>query len=363
MRPGKHTVRRLTAAFFAVLLACGFLVPFGCFQDNFSRDVESVNDQEREEGSSAEGFPEPGNGGAITISAITFTSLQLKWLPGIDTVTLPAELRYQVYCSKINNIHTLEDIDANLSTVLLAADSYALSTFNITGLIAGTSYYFNVVVTDADGNRAAYTSTSGATLVANGIFLFSPSDTYNGNLMAVPVPVTTLVTTSVVGTPIRDHLDAICVAVRANDFADLPCTAVHAFISTGEIVSNTAGYDSIKGMPETFGLPVDQPVRGPGPAFYKVADNWADLFDADELAYDLLAADIAGQDWWSGSLGDGSFATDPTGTTQGYNCNGWSVGNNSAFGRMGKKTMADSHWISDDNVNCNTPQRLLCACW
>ena len=49
-----------------------------------------------------------------------------------------------------------------------AAGSYAanIATKSVTGLSAGTTYYFNVIVQDEAGNKAAYTSNSRATEAA-----------------------------------------------------------------------------------------------------------------------------------------------------------------------------------------------------
>ena len=60
-----------------------------------------------------DGFPVPGNNGAILATDITSYSLRLTWTKASDDYTTQSMLKYIVYKSRNNNIETYEDANNN----------------------------------------------------------------------------------------------------------------------------------------------------------------------------------------------------------------------------------------------------------
>jgi len=98
--------------------------------------------------------PVPGNGGTIISSNVGSSSVTLSWIKATDNVSAPSQLFYEVRQSFTGNIDSVLGNDAYGTIVQEFSADVATST--ITGLIPNKSYYFNVVVKDAAGNRAAY---------------------------------------------------------------------------------------------------------------------------------------------------------------------------------------------------------------
>ncbi len=92
---------------------------------------------------------------AITASNITATGVQLDWAKASDDLTTQGDLQYRVYQSSSNNIDTVSTIESN-GTVLGSGYTKDITSINVIGLTANTTYYFNVIVKDADGNKSAY---------------------------------------------------------------------------------------------------------------------------------------------------------------------------------------------------------------
>jgi hypothetical protein len=105
-------------------------------------------------GSCSSAAPVPGNSGTIVVSNTTTTSTTLTWTRATSGVTAQGLLQYAVYRSLSNNLATVADVEANGTLI----QSYAtdIITFNPTGLTPATTYYFNVLVKDGDGTKAAY---------------------------------------------------------------------------------------------------------------------------------------------------------------------------------------------------------------
>jgi len=105
--------------------------------------------------------PVPGNSGTITTSGIGDTQITLNWTTATDNTTTAANLQYLAYYSTSNNISSYMDCETNGNPV----GSYAanISTKTVTGLNMSSTYYFNVVVKDEAGNKAAYSTKSGTT--------------------------------------------------------------------------------------------------------------------------------------------------------------------------------------------------------
>jgi hypothetical protein len=111
--------------------------------------------------------PVPGNGGTITTASVASTTLTLNWTKATDAIDPQADLVYKTYVSTSNNITSVAQAVAN--GTLLDTDT-DIATYNVTGRTPLATYYFNVVVEDTTGHKAAYvpvsaTMTCGATKV------------------------------------------------------------------------------------------------------------------------------------------------------------------------------------------------------
>lgn len=113
--------------------------------------------------------------GAITPSNITTSGVQLDWAKASDDITAQEDLEYQVYQSSSNNIDTVNTIELNGTP--LGGYTKDSNSFNVTGLVANTTYYFNVIVKDTDGNKSAYTMQEVTTLALN-----KPPTSSNGTI-------------------------------------------------------------------------------------------------------------------------------------------------------------------------------------
>ncbi|XKO56822.1 S-layer homology domain-containing protein [Lysinibacillus fusiformis] len=100
----------------------------------------------------------------ITSSNVSTTGVTLGWEKATDDVTLQGDLEYRVYQSSSNNMDTVSDIEVN-GLALGTGFSKDLEAFNVTGLLPSTTYYFNVIVKDAAGNKSAYTMKSVTTSI------------------------------------------------------------------------------------------------------------------------------------------------------------------------------------------------------
>lgn len=90
--------------------------------------------------------PTPGNSGTITTSNIGSTGLTLNWTKTPDDITAQANIVYEVRQSSSANIATVANAEAN--GAVIRSYTADIATFNVTGLSAGTSYYFNVIAKD-----------------------------------------------------------------------------------------------------------------------------------------------------------------------------------------------------------------------
>jgi hypothetical protein len=100
--------------------------------------------------------PMPGNGGTITTSNLGSSGVTLNWTKATDDTSSQSQLLYEVRRSAANNIDTVLRAEAYGSIVQPYSPN--ISSALMTGLTPDTTYYFNVIVKDAAGNRAAYVS-------------------------------------------------------------------------------------------------------------------------------------------------------------------------------------------------------------
>lgn len=123
-------------------------------------------------GDTGSGQPDPADVTAPTIdnkviisNGSSESSLDLSWTKATDNETDGSELAYIIYYSTINNIDTVENMEANGTK---AGETFDIDSKSITGLEADTEYYFNIIVKDKVGNKTAYTSASEMTDKAEG---------------------------------------------------------------------------------------------------------------------------------------------------------------------------------------------------
>ncbi|OHD66763.1 MAG: hypothetical protein A2176_11065 [Spirochaetes bacterium RBG_13_51_14] len=309
-----------------------------CFDDNFDSTMKLealpyeilVTDI-----GNVAGNPVPGNCGLITTLAES-TSIRLSWVRATDAKTPQSDLEYSLYRSSTNNISTPEQ--AELNGISLTGWSRDMITTVADSLTPGTTYYFNVIVRDSDGNRAAYITVSVVTL-SDAVYLFSTGP-HTGAL-------TTPTTASA-----RADVDSFCTAAKNSAYPELPCINVHTFIS----ISSS---DYIAYMPKKFGLPVNRKIIGP--TGVQIAADWYDLLDGT-IADQLQNAGISDTYWWSGSDTAGSYLLAES--CVGCNtCSGWTVGTNASQGMTGAHNRTDPTWIADRGRNCNSELNILCVCW
>jgi hypothetical protein len=100
--------------------------------------------------------PAPGNNGTITVSAVAQTSLKLSWSRASDSRTSQTALQYKVVYSLSDNIFTIAS--AEFSGTIASNWTSDLTELTLSGLQPGTTYYFSVLVRDAAGNKAIYTT-------------------------------------------------------------------------------------------------------------------------------------------------------------------------------------------------------------
>lgn len=105
--------------------------------------------------------PVPGSLGNLAVDNIGSTTLDLLWTEATSVYFAQNLLEYKVYRSLSNNITTIADMVANGTMV---QDWTAnISSEAVSGLTVLTTYYFNIIVRDPDGNMAAYNPVSAIT--------------------------------------------------------------------------------------------------------------------------------------------------------------------------------------------------------
>lgn len=115
----------------------------------------------------------------LTFSAQTDSSMTLSW-GATDAITKPIDLSYKVVYSTNNDISTVADAEAN--GTVLQDWTINVSTANMTGLSAVTTYYAAVMVRDVDGNTAI--SSGSSKTICGGKIMFM-ANVPNGNLGGV----------------------------------------------------------------------------------------------------------------------------------------------------------------------------------
>jgi len=132
--------------------------------------------------------PTVGGGGSFSVSGVSSSTITLSWTQGTDNITSQNALEYLVYRSNGSNISNVASMEANGTAI--GSYTSAISSLNITGLSASTTYYFNVIVRDTAGNKSSYTTRSQATTAAPD--LTSPVVGGSGTLTTSNVTATSL---------------------------------------------------------------------------------------------------------------------------------------------------------------------------
>ncbi len=146
--------------------------------------------------------------------------------------------------------------------------------------------------------------------------------------------------------PGRMGANDLCKARHSSAYPKLPNKNIYAFIST-------SGTDEIRKMVDLYDFPTDKLIKGP--TGIQIADNWYDLMDGD-IDNKLTDAAVTTSPWWSGSMGDGSYA----GIAE--SCNGWT--SDSGSGYIGDPSYYETtSWIAHTSSNCSEGRVVLCVCW
>ena len=89
---------------------------------------------------------------AITVTAVTYNSISIKWEPATDSVTEKDNIRYKVW---------QRTTGASNDAWKAVKDKKAISTYTLTGLKLGTKYDFYIEAIDEAGNVLRYPSLRG----------------------------------------------------------------------------------------------------------------------------------------------------------------------------------------------------------
>ncbi len=87
---------------------------------------------------------------------LAHSSLTLAWEGATDNRTPTADLRYLMFRSSANNLDTVANTLANGTPI--GTWTRGMTASNVVGLTPNTSYWFNVLVMDQEGNKTAYRS-------------------------------------------------------------------------------------------------------------------------------------------------------------------------------------------------------------
>ncbi len=108
--------------------------------------------------------PAAGDGGTITIGDLSLSTVKLLWTGASDNLTAAGALQYLVVYSTSDDIGTVAEAETNGTA--FGSWSADVTENTVTGLTAGTVYYFNVLVGDEAGNKGIYTAATAITAAA-----------------------------------------------------------------------------------------------------------------------------------------------------------------------------------------------------
>jgi hypothetical protein len=274
--------------------------------------------------------PAPGDDSALAVTIVNPTAVSLSWTKANDAVTLQENLEYKVVYSGSDDITTPDDIDDH--GTIIQDWTKDLEDKPVSSLTKGNTYYFNVAVRDAKGNRAAYQRAKVDPLGV--VYLFSTGTKHNGNLEG------------------RTGANAKCQACYDANYTSLSCTSVRAFVSFN-------GGDEMRYMPENHGVPDNLVIHGP--TGIRIGINWDDLFDSS-IEKSMAEANVeSSHNYWTGAASNGGATS--------MNCSGWTVGVdwigiNWQAGEGGNQASTSSTWINNAFfAGCAETRPILCVCW
>jgi hypothetical protein len=105
--------------------------------------------------------PTPGGQGIIDITNVTSSSVVLNFVFGSDDDTPQNLLEYSAWRSLSANINSVANIETNGTLVFSYATLFS-PIINVGNLTPSTIYFFNIIVRDGNGNKAAYTQKNAA---------------------------------------------------------------------------------------------------------------------------------------------------------------------------------------------------------
>lgn len=115
----------------------------------------------------------------IQTNSVTATTLNVLWTAAKDDHTAAADLQYDVYLSNSNNLSSVENCEKNGTKIASLKNK---DMYGVKNLIPATTYYFNVVVRDEQGQAACYTAKSVKTAASaessvTGVAVYAQQDT------------------------------------------------------------------------------------------------------------------------------------------------------------------------------------------
>ena len=207
--------------------------------------------------------PVAGNNGTITVSSITKNSLNLNWTAAEDAVTTDGtQLEYYVVMSAADNISTAEDCEAN-GTPLNPGGTANITTFNVTGLSASTTYYFNIAVMDVVGNIGMYTTVTATTASSSG------GGGGGGTIVLPPVDTeeeqtTTTTTTTISGSTNQN---------TGTTTASVPAVTANTLLNEAKAAESQGQLAVVEIKVETTSNTTTTEVEIPRSAFNQIADD------------------------------------------------------------------------------------------
>ena len=285
--------------------------------------------------------PTVGNSGTITTASVASTSLTLNWTASSDDTTAAASLQYIVYKSTSNNINSVAN--ANTNGTVLQTWTSNIATYNVTGLTASTTYYFNVVVRDLSANKTAYTTVSATTTSGGGgggngntatRYIFATNATFTGGQVGAQ---------GSAQTPTYGA-DDTCRSEAAAGSVTAPLTATNwSWNALIGVYGNT--------MRSRANLPTNITVMNTAGA--QLSSTEAYLFTTGTMAsvhYNANGVTNFNNTWTAG---------DPSVTS----CNYWTSSSAGAFGLTGDGIeMSNTYWYNTggSGMNCGTSNSVYC---
>lgn len=271
--------------------------------------------------------------------SVTSTGLTLSWDVANDTITAQAALQYLVYYTTgaASTFDTVALIQANGTAVgIFAANDPTMPTQAITGLTAGTSYHFQVLVRDAAGNLNKYTTLQQTT---NGsyIYMYTYGTTSNGNLGG------------------RSGADGLCWGSGAKPSSCATQANTHAFLTVSS--SDYLSTDHFATISSTQPPSTSTIVNGTNS--YQIAPNWSSLLTEGPCQSDSSKSTCS-----STNLGAVLPSTPYPwigGVSQ--NCRGWTSDGSVDQTRTAYVNLNNATFLIGTDSYCNNSQSLICVCW